>query len=78
MAFFLFSFPCFPLMSCLAFLVCSFLFLLASLSFFFFPIRFSNQFASVVRGHSDGNYVQYIRGSLPWVASGIVGFSRRE
>ena len=31
-----------------------------------------------VRMRSDRYYVQYIRGSLSWVASGIVSFPRRE
>ena len=43
---------------------------------FIFP--FSSRLASDVRMSSDRYYVQYIRGSLSWVASGIVGFSRRD
>ena len=32
----------------------------------------------IVRMRCDRYFVQYIRGSLSWVASGIIGFSRRE
>ena len=45
---------------------------------FFSLFLFSNWLASVVRMRSDRYYVQHIRGSLSWVASGVVGFSRRE
>ena len=87
--FFLFSFPCF-LLSRLFLLFLSFLsfpFSLFSLPCFFFPFLylllfssffFSNWLASVVRMRSDRYYVQCIRGSLSWVASGIAGFSRLE
>ena len=64
LSFFVFS------LSCLFF---PFLYLL-----FFFFFFFSNWLASVVRMFGDRYYMQYIRGSLSWVASGIVGFSRRE
>ena len=92
MTFLLFSFPCFLFLSCLFLLFLPILYFLFSfLSFFvfslsclFFPLSsflcffFSNRLASVVRMRSDRYYVQYIRGSLSWVASGIIGFSRRE
>ena len=57
-------------LSCLFF---HFLFLL-----FFYLFLFPDLLASVVRMRSDRHYVRYIRGSLSSVASGIVGFSRRE
>ena len=92
MTFFLFSFPRFLFSYCLFLLFLSFLFFpslfrsFASLSFLSFPLSsslffvflLSNRFASVVRMRSDRYCVQYIRGSFSWVASGIVGFSRRE
>ena len=42
------------------------------------PFLFFGSLASAVRMRSDKYYVQFIRGSLPWVASGMIGFSRRE
>ena len=80
--FFLFSFPCFLFLSCLSLFFLSFLFFpflsrfFASLSFLSFPLSsfvffvfFPNGLASVVRMRSDRYYVQYIRGSLSWVAA---------
>ena len=61
--------------------------ILFSLSSLFFPFLYlllfslfllSDRLTSVARMRSDRHYVQYIRGSLSWVASGRVGFSRRE
>ena len=84
--FFFFSFPCFLFLSCLFlfFLSClffPFLFCFSAClsfipfpfsSFLFFVSFFSNWHVSVARVRSDRYYVQYryIRGSLPWVASG--------
>ena len=84
--FFRFSFLCFLFLSCLSlfflyFFSFLFRFSLSCLFFpvyfhffvFFFPIDLRLSCACV-----DRYYVQYIRGSLSWVASGIDGFSRRE
>ena len=54
-----------------SFQVKTFLYLLF-FSFFFQLV------ASVVHMRSDRYYVQYVRGSLSWVASGIARFSRRK
>ena len=54
----------------------SFLSLLFSDIFSLFLL--SNGLASDMRMRSDRLYVQYLRGSLSWVASVIIGVSRRE
>ena len=73
-----------------SFLSYSFFILLFSLPSLFFPFLslicslflFSNWLAPVVRMRSDRYCMEYIRGSLSWVASSIqtvvVGFSSRE
>ena len=86
-----FSFPCALFLSCLSLLFSSFFsflsFFVFSLPCLFFPFQytiffslflFPNRLASAVPMRSDRYYVQYIRGSLSWVASGVVGFSMRE
>ena len=60
------TFPFFAFFSFLSFIFLSFL-------CFFFPTELPLSYVC-----SDRYYVQYIRGTLSWVASGIVGFSRRE
>ena len=70
------AFSCFP---CLLFYFISFLvFSLPCLAFSFLSFIFFYFLCAVVRMRGDRYYVQYIRGSLSWVASGIVVFSRRE
>ena len=92
--FFLLFFPFLASSSCLVFscfscLILSFPFLFRFVPLFclYFPFLyllffsvflFSNSRTSVVRMRSDRYYVQYIGGSFSWVASGIIGFSRRE
>ena len=66
---FFLSFLSFPF-SFSSFLVFSFLSFLLSSLLFFSLFRFSNWLASVVPMRSGRYYVQYIRGSLSWVASG--------
>ena len=75
-----FPFLSFFVFSLFRFLVFSFFFLYL---LFFSLFLFSNWLASVVRMRSDRYYVQYMRGSLSWVAGGMVafgkvGFPRRE
>ena len=67
-------------LSFLAFFVLfHFLFFLSfPLPSFLFFVFFSDGLTLVVRMRSDIYYVKYLRGSLPWVAIGIVCFSRRE
>ena len=57
---------------CLSFFFVSWLHLLFVVLFLF------SELASDVRMRSDRYYVLYTRGSLPWVGSDIVGFSRRK
>ena len=74
MAFFLFPFlpPC----RCLFLLFLSYIFFFL-LSLLFLCFFFLNNLRLTCVG-SDRYYAHYIRGYLSWVASGIVGFSRRE
>ena len=84
MTFFLLFLTLLPLfaLSFLALLVFSFIsfpfvvfrFLVSFIFFSFLCLIFCDRLTSVVRMRSDRYYVQYIRGSLSWVASDIIGF----